>query len=94
MNEKVLINGKVYRFIKTITDICNNRIMRRLPESWLMKQPKPQHFLTKHDRHLPSSSDSSISNVIWHVRHIEFSRVARKEKQQKTVITYEYLLAV
>lgn len=33
MNEKALINGKEYRFIKTITDICNNRIMRRLPES-------------------------------------------------------------
>ena len=42
MNEKAVINGKEYRFIKTITDICNNRIMRRLPESWLMKQPKPQ----------------------------------------------------
>ena len=34
------------------------------------------------------------SNVICPVRHIEFSRVSRKEKQQKMVITYEYSLAV
>ncbi len=33
-------------------------------------------------------------NVMCPVRHIEFSRVSRKEKQQKTVITYEYSLAV
>ena len=61
MNDKAVINGKEYRFIKTITDICNNRIMLRLPESWLMKQPNPQHYLTKHNQHLPFSSDSSIS---------------------------------
>ncbi len=33
MNEKAVINEKEYRFIKTITNICNNRIMLRLPES-------------------------------------------------------------
>lgn len=94
MNEKAVINGKEYRFIKTITNICNNRIMRRLPESWLMKQPKPQHYLTKHNQHLPFSSDSSISNVMCPVRHIEFTRANWHNKGQIERITYEYLLVV
>ena len=40
------------------------------------------------------SIGGQMVNVMCPVRHIEFSRVARKEKQQKTVITYEYSLAV
>ena len=40
------------------------------------------------------SIGGQMVNVMCPVRHIEFSRVSRKEKQQKMVITYEYLLAV
>ena len=40
------------------------------------------------------SVGGQMVNVMCPVRHIEFSRVARKEKQQKIVITYEYSLAV
>ena len=40
------------------------------------------------------SVGGQMVNVMCPVRHIEFSRVARKEKQQKMVITYEYSLAV
>ena len=40
------------------------------------------------------SIGGQMVNVMRPVRRIEFSRVARKEKQQKTVITYEYSLAV
>ena len=40
------------------------------------------------------SIGGQMVNVMCPVRHIEFSRVARKEKQQKMVITYEYSLAV
>ena len=41
-----------------------------------------------------SSVIKIIDNVMCLVRHIEFSRTNRKEKQQKMVITYEYALAV
>ena len=40
------------------------------------------------------SVGGQMVNIMCPVRHIEFSRVARKEKQQKMVITYEYSLAV
>ncbi len=40
------------------------------------------------------SVGGQMVNVMCPVRHIEFSRVARKEKHQKTVITYAYSLAV
>ena len=40
------------------------------------------------------SIGGQMVNVMCPVRHMEFSRVARKEKQQKMTITYEYSLAV
>ena len=40
------------------------------------------------------SIGGQMVNVMCPVRHMEFSRVARKEKHQKTVITYAYSLAV
>ena len=40
------------------------------------------------------SIGGQMVNVMCPVRHIVFSRVARKEKQQKMVITYAYSLAV
>ena len=40
------------------------------------------------------SVGGQMVNVMCPVRHIEFSRVSRKEKQQRMVITYEYSLAV
>ena len=40
------------------------------------------------------SVGGQMVNVVCPVRHIQFSRVSRKEKQQKMYITYEYSLAV
>lgn len=40
------------------------------------------------------SIGGQMVNVMCPVRHMGFSRVARKEKEQKIVITYEYSLAV
>lgn len=40
------------------------------------------------------SIGGQMVNVMCPVRHMEFGRVARKEKEQKMVITYEYSLAV
>ena len=40
------------------------------------------------------SIGGQMVNVMCPVRLMEFSRVSRKEKQQKMVITYEYSLAV
>ena len=40
------------------------------------------------------SIGGQMVNVMCPVRHIECSRVSRKEKHQKAVITYAYSLAV